>query len=75
MERLHEIEVPLLMAAGSMSPPIVAAILDGIEVVRPDASRVLLEGAGHMAPLTHPDEVSAVIGGFIASQPRSKPIN
>lgn len=75
MERLDELEVPLLLAAGDMSPPIVASVLDGIEEVQPDAIRVLLDGAGHMAPMTHPDEVSAVIGGFIASQPRSKPIN
>lgn len=75
MKRLGGLDMPLLIAAGSASLPIVRAILDGIEALQPNAVRVLIEGAGHTAPLTHPDEVAAIIGGFIASQPRSKPIN
>lgn len=75
MARLHEIDVPVLLVEGGSSAPIVGAILDGIEAGLPHSQRAVIEGAGHMAPLTHPDEVSDVIGAFVAAQPRSKPIS
>ena len=66
-DRLEQIECPILMTGGSASPPVMHAILDGLQSKQPLAKRVRLEGAGHMAPITHPDKVSALIGSFVRS--------
>ncbi len=70
-ERLNQIEVPCLLIEGANSPPVIAAILTALEGQIADTSRAVIEGAGHMAPLTHAVEVAALISGFVGDQPRS----
>ncbi len=72
LPRLGEIRVPVLILEGSESPAVMSAICDELEAQLPQAFRVLLQGAGHMAPLTNPDEVAGMIGAFIASQKASR---
>lgn len=74
-DRLPELDIPVALVQGSGSPAIVPAIQDALETQLQNVRRVTLEGAGHMAPLTHAEETAAVIGAFIATQPRSNPIN
>jgi 3-oxoadipate enol-lactonase len=64
-ELLGQIEVPTLVIVGehdAISPPDeMKAIADAI----PGAEFLLVEGAGHMAPLEKPEPVNAAIGAFL----------
>lgn len=59
--RLAAVAAPVLLLEGSESPSIVPAINAALARRLPDARRVRVAGAGHMGPITHPDEVSAAI--------------
>lgn len=72
LSRLDEVDVPVLILEGSESPSIMSAICDELEADLPQSFRVLLQGAGHMAPLSNPDEVAGMIGAFIASLSQTK---
>ena len=50
---------------GSASPAIVNRVHDGLAARVPQAQRVVVMGAGHMSPLSHPDNVAAEIGNFL----------
>ena len=41
----------------------VGEIFDTLAARLPDARRATVPGAGHMAPVTHPAEVSALVAG------------
>lgn len=59
--RLESLTAPVLLMAGTASPPVTAAINAGLAARLPVARRVVLPGAGHMGPLTHPHAVAAEI--------------
>jgi lipase len=63
---LARVVCPILLVAGTESPPIIGTILDAIAAARPDARRVVVAGAGHMAPVTHPEAVSGALRDFLA---------
>lgn len=63
--RLERITQPVLLVEGSASPAIVDAVHDGLAARIPQAQRVVVMGAGHMAPLTHPENVAAEIAAFL----------
>ena len=63
LPRLGEITVPVDLIEGAHSPGVIAAILDRLEADIPDTRRRIIEGAGHMAPLTHPAAVASAIAG------------
>ncbi|WP_173485287.1 MULTISPECIES: alpha/beta fold hydrolase [unclassified Aliiroseovarius] len=58
---LEALTMPCLLIEGAQSPSIVAAIHDVFEARLPDVRRVVVEGAGHMAPISHPQLVSEEI--------------
>jgi len=65
MGRLGEIRVPTLVVAGSddrLTPPRYALFLAGHI---PDASLVVIEGAGHMVMLERSDEVTKAVREFL----------
>lgn len=62
---LERVAVPVLLMEGSASRPIIAAINAGLAARLPDACRVVVEGAGHMGPITHPEVVAAEVLGFL----------
>lgn len=66
---LEALEMPCLLIEGADSPAIVAAIHDVFEARIPDVRRVVIEGAGHMAPMTHPKRVAAEIFKLLKSAP------
>jgi pimeloyl-ACP methyl ester carboxylesterase len=70
-DRLSQIDVPCLLIEGSKSPPVIAGIQAALEGQIPNITREVIDGAGHMAPMTHAVEVAALISAFIADQPRS----
>lgn len=56
------IEAPVMLIHGDQSPPIVARVCEAIATRLPDVGTACVPGAGHMLPLTHPAQVSELIG-------------
>lgn len=54
-------KMPALLLQGATSAPIADIINASIARRLPDVTRVTIEGAGHMAPITHPQLVAATI--------------
>ena len=67
---LEAVEQPVLLVEGSRSPAIIRAIHDGLAVRLPDAQCVMVMGAGHMAPITHAQQVSAEVLRFLQAHAR-----
>ena len=64
--RLEAVVAPVLLIEGSASPPIIGAVADAISARLPDAQRAVVQGAGHMLPITHPRQVVDHIVPFIS---------
>ncbi|MGR3503146.1 alpha/beta fold hydrolase [Pseudaestuariivita sp.] len=60
--RLEALSCPVTLIEGAESPPIVSAIQTALAARVAHASRHVIEGAGHMVPLSHPAEVARLIG-------------
>ncbi len=58
-----EIAVPTLVVHGSRSPRPTRRICELLGEVLPDAQLATVEGAGHMAPVTHRHAVNALVEG------------
>ena len=54
--------MPVLLIRGDRSPRIIARIADEIAARLPDVGVATVPGAGHMVPITHPDETAGLIG-------------
>lgn len=63
--RLERVRAPVLLVGGTASPGIFGATLDVLAARLPDVTRVAIGGAGHMAPITHPQAVAAEIAAFL----------
>ncbi|MEJ2019891.1 MAG: alpha/beta hydrolase [Maritimibacter sp.] len=63
--RMEGIACPVLLLEGTASPPIFRAVEQQLAARMPQAKRVLLAGAGHMSPVTHPDNVAGEIAAFL----------
>ena len=61
LDLVPQIKCPVTLIEGAKSPAIVAAIQKGLEARLPNASRHIVAGAGHMAPITHAAEVASII--------------
>ncbi len=53
---LEGIDVPVMIISGEASPPIVHEIAAALAARLPDVARATVPGAGHMLPMTHPDQ-------------------
>ncbi len=62
---LARIGVPVVLLEGSESPAIIAAINAGLAARLPEARRVVVQGAGHMGPISHARVVAEEIRGFL----------
>jgi pimeloyl-ACP methyl ester carboxylesterase len=63
------IAVPTLLIAGADSPAVIAAILAAIAAKLPQARRLIVPGAAHMLPITHPETVATAIRSFLDRTP------
>lgn len=61
---LEAVTVPVLLMEGERSPPLVQAVHDALQRRLPNVTRRVIQGAGHMAPITHAGEVAGAIGNF-----------
>jgi pimeloyl-ACP methyl ester carboxylesterase len=62
--------VPTLLLHGTSSPWPTRRICDLLERVLPDAHLRTVGGAGHMAPVTHRDQVNAMVVAQLDSNSR-----
>ncbi len=58
---IEAIEAPVLLISGAQSPPGIHSIAEALAARMADVGRATVPGAGHMAPLTHPDAVAGLI--------------
>ena len=65
LSRLPDLPVPTLLLEGAQSPPVIAEINTRLATDLPNARRTLLDGASHMAPITHPGPVADAINTFL----------
>ncbi|MGY9046916.1 hypothetical protein P775_22450 [Puniceibacterium antarcticum] len=63
--RLESLDMPVLLIRGSQSQPIMQDIHEALAERIPNARQVVVQGAGHMVPITHPIEVAAEIKAMI----------
>ncbi len=63
--RLEGVQMPVLLLEGSASPRIVPAVHDAFAARVAQTRRVMIVGAGHMSPLTHPEGVAGEIAAFL----------
>ncbi len=64
LPRLGELRIPVLLAEGTRTPPIMDRICAALERRIARATRCSIDGAGHMAPITHPADTAAAIRAF-----------
>lgn len=62
------ITLKALIVRGSCSPAPTRRICEALDQVLPHARLVTIEGAGHMAPLSHADEVNSLIATHLNSE-------
>ncbi|MBF6606123.1 MAG: alpha/beta hydrolase [Chloroflexi bacterium] len=63
---LERIRCPVVVATGTASQPVYAAIAEALVERVPEAAREWIDGAAHGAPLTHSGIVAAAIEAFAA---------
>lgn len=63
--RLESLDMPVLLVRGSQSQPIMQDIHAALAARIPNVREVVIEGAGHMVPISHPGEVEAAIRAMI----------
>lgn len=65
VERLRDIRVPILLIAGRNSPRLFPRLIDRLEELLPNAERVTIPGASHIAHEDNAREVNAAIMAFL----------
>ncbi|MEZ5796053.1 MAG: alpha/beta hydrolase [Paracoccaceae bacterium] len=58
---LEAMDVPVLLVEGADSPPVIDAVQGVLAARLPRAQRLIVPGAGHMVPITHPDLVARAV--------------
>lgn len=61
---LDTVDMPCLLVSGGDSQPVMPLINEGLARRLPDAKCLIVEGAGHMLPITHPVETAEILRGF-----------
>lgn len=64
---LDGVETPALLLRGSLTHPVIGAINDGLARRLPDARNLVIEGAGHMLPISHPAAVAQRMRALFAA--------
>lgn len=63
---LDRVSMPVLLLRGGRTQPIIAATHDALARRLPDMRNRVVEGAGHMLPVTHPAETAAEMRALFA---------
>jgi lipase len=59
--RLEVLDAPVMLISGAASPPVMGRIAEAIAARLPDVGVAEVPGAGHMLPVTHPDQVAGLV--------------
>lgn len=59
-------DIPTLVIRGEKAHSGIVAINDGLAARMPNAVQSVIEGAGHMAPISHPVEVAKAVRGLLS---------
>ena len=65
---LAALDMPILLLGGSKTTAAARGVMDILHRLWPHAPRAEIPGAGHMAPVTHADEVNAALEDFLNGQ-------
>ena len=60
-QRLEALGVPVLLVEGACSPPIIDAVQYELARRLPQVTRLVVQGAGHMVPITHPAKMARAV--------------
>lgn len=64
--RMARAAMPCVLIEGDQSPAMSAKVAISLEKRLPDVTRVVIKGAGHMLPVTHPDAVAVPVRALLA---------
>lgn len=64
--RMERAAMPAVLIEGDQSPPMSGKIAASLVKRLPDVTRVIIKGAGHMLPITHPDAVAPHVRAVLA---------
>lgn len=62
--RLTEFSRPALLTSGTQSPPFFLMVLDQLTKALPNVERKIIEGAGHVPHLSHPEKYIQIVKEF-----------
>ncbi|MDO9526765.1 MAG: alpha/beta hydrolase [Gemmobacter sp.] len=71
--RLESLQVPVLLIEGGQSPVIIDAVNRTLASRIPGTQRLLVPGAGHMVPITHPTRIAGPILAHLGLGPDGGP--
>jgi len=69
IDKLEEIQVPVLIVVGEHDIPDVHAHAGALEAGIPDAARIIIRDAGHLVPMERPEEFNKLVTEFLKSIP------
>jgi pimeloyl-ACP methyl ester carboxylesterase len=64
--RLERLAMPVLLVEGDRSPAVIGAIQRALAARLGDVRRLVVAGAGHMVPISHPGPVASGIAALLA---------
>ena len=64
--RMEAVTAPTLVMRGALSLPAINAVNAGLARRLGNATEVVIDGAGHMAPISHPEPVARAIAALLA---------
>lgn len=62
---LDAVQAPTLLMRGALAHPAITGTNDGLAHIMPNATQSVIEGAGHMAPISHPALVAKAVQGLL----------
>jgi pimeloyl-ACP methyl ester carboxylesterase len=65
LDDVRTLAMPVLLMTGGRSPRSSLSVAELLLRTLPNVERVDLPSRGHMAPVTHPEEVNVEIGRFL----------
>ncbi len=66
---LDRLQTPCLLLRGSETHAVIGAVNDGLARRLPNAENVVIDGAGHMLPISHPKEAATVLAVLFERAP------
>lgn len=63
---MSSLTMPVRLVRGAQSHPVIIPVLGGLAELLPNARIEVIEGAGHMAPISHPEQTAAILRDLFA---------